>query len=414
MATNRQIFFGWWILAALFIAYSITNGVILNTLPLFYPELIKDFGWTQDEVTRPAQLLFLLVAIFSPIVGYFMDKISIKRMMLGGTLLILLGFVLFSFISSLGQLLGAYLLFALGITMAGIIPSMKIITNWFVKNRGLAVGLLLVGSSLGGAVFNQLAAGLIAAQGWRMALLNLGIMAAGLILIPLLWVVKEHPSQKNLYADGNTEKEEDTINAKAVGGGGVTLAGASQTLSFYLLLFITGAMWFCIVGVIQHQALFIKDLNTAIPSANILSLFFLCSILGKVIFGKLSDVYPKQRIMFFSVLNLVLGTLILSLVNTNPGLWLWLYALVFGIGFSGTFTMIQLLIAEFYAGASYGRILGIFTMVDTIAGVAGIMTLGKLRTQMGSYQQAFTILLILSIVAAVCVLLLKKKQVAND
>ncbi len=181
---------------------------------------------------------------------------------------------------------------------------------------------------------------------------------------------------------------------------------------FYLLVFVTGAMWFCIVSVIQHQALFFKDLETTAASKNVLSLFFLCSVLGKVIFGKLSDHYPKRSIMFLAVVNLALGAAILTFIKANPNMLLWVYAVVFGIGFSGTFTMIQLLIAEYYHGRSYGKILGVFTMVDTMAGVLGIMTLGIIRTKSGSYDQAFIILLIISILAAICVLFLPRNQKA--
>ncbi len=405
---SKALYFGWWILGALIIAYSVTNGVILNTLPLFYPELIREYGWTQDQVTRPAQLLFLLVAVCSPIVGYLMDKISIKGMMLVGTLLLLGGFVTFAHLTSLQQLMQAYVLFALGITLAGIIPSMKIITNWFVKNRGMAVGLLLVGSSLGGAVFNPLAGQFISSYGWREALAYLGVLTAVLILVPLLGLVREKPTAEAL------ENMADAPVQAAQQGEFLTPGKAVRTLNFYLLMFVTGAMWFIIVGVIQHQALFIKDLNTGVSSSGVLGVFFLCSVLGKVIFGKLSDHFPKQRIMLLSVLNLAVGTFLLTVASTRPEILLWVYAVVFGIGFSGTFTMIQLMIAEYYSGPAYGRMLGVFTMFDTLAGVGGILTLGKLRTLQGSYDQAFLILLILALIASFCVLLLKKKHRVND
>jgi len=356
----------------------------------------------------PAQLLFFMVAICSPFVGYLMDKISIKGMMLVGTLLLVGGFSTFAYLSNLNHLMLAYLLFALGITLAGIIPSMKIITNWFVQNRGIAVGLLLVGSSLGGAIFNPLAGRFISAYEWRVALVILGLITAVLIIFPLIFLVKERPD--TLASEASPEK-----GATPQGGLAVpTLAIAAKTSNFYLLMFITGAMWFIIVGVIQHQALFIKDLNSGVSSSGVLGVFFLCSVLGKVIFGKLSDHFPKKRIMLLSVINLAVGTFMLTIVKSNPGLWLWIYAVVFGIGFSGTFTMIQLLVAEYYSGPFYGRILGVFTMFDTLAGVGGILTLGKLRTWQGTYHQAFLILLILSLIAAVCVLLLKKKQSAHD
>ncbi|MBK7633746.1 MAG: MFS transporter [Saprospiraceae bacterium] len=406
--SGSRIFFGWWVLAALFIIYSITNGVILNTLPLFYPELIKEYGWTQDQVTRPAQLLFLFVAIFSPFAGHWMDKLHIKRMMYLGTALILLGFILFSRISSISMLMVTYFVFAMGITLAGIIPSMKIVTNWFVQSRGMAVGILLVGSSIGGAIFNQIAGSLIVSQGWRMALISLGVMSAIAILLPMLIAVKIHPSSMQMLPDGIAHQEKTSANISDTKG--FKYAELLKSKVFYLLVFVTGAMWFCIVGVIQHQALFFKDLETTTASKNVLSLFFLCSVLGKIIFGKLSDHYPKRNIMFLAVVNLALGALVLTVIKSNPDILLWVYAVVFGIGFSGTFTMIQLLIAEYYHGRSYGKILGVFTMVDTMAGVLGIMTLGILRTKTGSYDQAFVILLTISILAAVCVLFLPRNQ----
>ncbi len=405
---SRKIYHGWLVLAALFIIYSITNGVILNTLPLFYPELIKEFGWTQDKVTQPAQLLFLVVAIMSPFAGVFIDKFRIKNLMYMGAALILLAFVIFSKIQSHIALLLVYLIFSVGITLSGIIPSMKIITNWFLKNRGLAVGLLLVGSSIGGAIFNPVAGKFIADFGWRNGLLGLGLIAAVFIFAPLLFLVKASPAEA--HTDAGLEfveipTQRANFSGKPIGYGDIFRSGV-----FYLLLFITGAMWFCIVGIIQHQALFIKDLNVNIDSAKVLSVFFLCSVLGKIIFGKLSDMYSKKHIMLLAVIHLTIGALILSYIEIHPTLLLWIYAVVFGIGFSGTFTMIQLLIAEYYQGVSYGKVLGVFTMVDTIAGVLGIMTLGKMRTLYGSYDNAFWVLVLLCTLALLSVITLPNKK----
>lgn len=408
-----KIYYGWLILAALFIIYSITNGVILNTLPLFYPELIKDFGWTQDQVTRPAQLLFLMVAIISPLAGIYVDKINIKKMMLLGGVFILLGFFMFSRAQSLMYLIGAYLVFSVGITLAGIIPSMKIVTNWFYKNRGIAVGILLVGSSIGGAMFNPIAGHLITDMGWRSALLVLGLISFVLIFIPLLVVIKEAPS-KLISIQSQYNEEFSTMNANTAHSESIHYGSLFTSRTFYLMLFVTGAMWFCIVGIIQHQALFIKDLDTSVNSSILVSIFFVFSVLGKVIFGKLSDKYAKKSIMFVAVCNLALGAFILTVIKLNPDVLLWVYAVVFGIGFSGTFTMIQLIIAEYYQGASYGKVLGLFTMVDTFAGVIGIMILGKMRTTFGSYDNSFWVMFVLSIFAAICVLAIPKNRQTHD
>lgn len=307
------------------------------------------------------------------------------------------------------MLLGAYFIFAIGITLAGIIPSMKIITHWFVKYRGIAVGILLVGSSIGGAVFNQLAGSLIQSQGWRSGIFILGVIATIVVLLPLLTAVRVHPSSMGLIPDGVKLSSGD-VRAHHWEHPGISYANLFKNRVFYLMVFVTGTMWFCIVGVIQHQALFFKDLTTSVASKDILSVFFLCSVLGKIIFGKLSDHYSKRNIMLLAVINLALGSFVLSVVHSNPDMLLWVYAVVFGIGFSGTFTMIQLLIAEYYHGKTYGKVLGLFTMVDTLSGVVGIMMLGMIRTKMGSYQTGFWVLLAICVIAAVCVLFLPGKQ----
>jgi MFS family permease len=408
----QKYYKGWMVLFALFIIYSITNGVILNTLPLFYPELIKEFDWTQDIVTRPAQLLFLVVAIFAPIAGTFIDKVSIKRLMLLGSVLIMVGFLIFSKIQSISILMMAYFIFSLGITLAGIIPSMKIISNWFLKDRGLAVGIFLVGSSIGGAIFNPVAGRLISEFGWRNGVIGLGIIASVLIFIPLLLLVKVAPDQSALLSGQQfavIDLRDQDMNKKSV----ISSKEIFSSRKFYILLFITGAMWFIIVGIIQHQALFLKEVSGSISSAKVLGLFFTCSILGKIIFGKLSDRYSKRNIMFLAVCNLSLGALILTLIRSNPDTLVYAYAIVFGVGFSGTFTMIQLLIAEYFQGPVYGKILGIFTMIDTLAGVLGIMILGKMRTNNGSYDQSFIVLLVISMLAAICVPLLSQTS-SND
>ena len=84
------------------------------------------------------------------------------------------------------------------------------------------------------------------------------------------------------------------------------------------------------------------------------------------------------------------------------------YAVVYGIGFSGTFTMIQLTIAELFAGPTYGRILGLYVAVDTVSASIGIFTLGAIRVQMGSYVPAIDLMLGMVVVSLICVYAIKR------
>ncbi|MCS6928443.1 MAG: MFS transporter [Saprospiraceae bacterium] len=414
----KKPFYGWYLLASLTLAYTVSNGLVLNSLPIFYPELVREFGWNQSEVTRPAQLLFLLVAVLSPFAGILLDRFSTRHILLTGAGLMTLGIFAFSRMSTLMGMSAIYLLFSVSLVLCGIISSMYLLTRWFVRYRGIAVGIFLLGSSLGGAIFNPLAAYFIQTMGWRSAAMTLAVLAVGFLVLPLFLFVRNTPQEMNLQPDGLEPALLPATNGSTASNSaeqqGPTLQQIIRTPTFYLILIATAAMWFTILGVVQHQALYLKDLGGSLPVGSILGLFFACSLVGKVFFGWLSDRFEKRYIMQLATLNMVLGSLLLYLSHRNPQVLTWAYAVVFGIGFSGTFTIIQVLIADFYSGRDYGKILGTYTMIDTLAGVGGISFLGFVRSSSGSYQQGFLVMLILCTLAAICIPFLRKSTLAAN
>ncbi|MCS7037904.1 MAG: MFS transporter [Saprospiraceae bacterium] len=410
----KKPFFGWYLLASLTLAYTVTNGLVLNSLPIFYPELVREFGWNQSEVTRPAQLLFLLVALMSPLVGAVLDRFSARRVILIGAVLMTLGIFAFAHISTLMAMSAIYLLFSISLVLCGIISSMHLLTRWFVRYRGIAVGVFLLGSSLGGAIFNPLAAYFIQSMGWRSAATTLAGIALLVLVLPLFSFVRNTPQEMGLLPDGALSQASANLKKSTSSWSGPTLPQIVRTPTFYLILVATAAMWFTILAVVQHQALYLKDLGGQLPAGSILGLFFACSLVGKVFFGWLSDRFEKKYIMQLATINMVIGSLLLYLSDRNPQVLTWAYAVVFGIGFSGTFTIIQVLIADYYGGPHYGKTLGLYTMIDTLAGVGGISFLGFIRSSSGSYQQGFLVMVILCTLAAICIPFIRKTTFAAD
>ena len=161
------------------------------------------------------------------------------------------------------------------------------------------------------------------------------------------------------------------------------------------------------MGIIAHQPIYFRnDIGlTAEQLGAVTGTLFFFGLIGKVLFGALSDQFRKDRIMLLAIINLTAGSLILR--YTDGSLFqIYVYAAVYGIGFSGVFTMIQLLIADYYQGQSYGKILGVMTCVDTLAGASAIAILGKIKVASGSYLTAFNLLVGICLVATLCVLIL--------
>ncbi len=406
----RRIFFGWWVLLGIFIAYMALCGIQINTLPLFYPALIKEFGWSSDHVTRAAFIFYITGACLTPFISSLFDRRSARVFMIAGGMATMTGLFCYSRLHTLTQMTFVYMIFSLSQVCAGQVPTMLIVTRWFKRYRGIAVGITLMGPDLGGAVFPLVVRPFLSTGEWRGALHLLMGIAGVMILLPLIFLVRSRPEDKGLSPDGDLAK---TDLASVPGGAhlqtGLTLKEALRMPAFYILAFATGSLWFCMNGIVQHQTIFMStELGISVGTVPlIISTIFCFAIISKLVIGRLSDHFDKIIIMFIVVDALLVGLLLLRFSSGHNLLGLYGYAAVFGIGYSGTFTMIQLVIAEFFSGQSYGKILGILTMVDVGAGGLAITVIAHVQGAFRSYLPVFEMLIGLTFFVAILVLFLR-------
>lgn len=411
-----RIFYGWFVLGGLFFMYAVSNGISNFTLPLFYPSLMDEFGWNQEEVTRPAAIKFLFASIYNLIIGFLLDRYAPRPIMGAGALIMVVGLVSFVFMDSLWHFTLIYLLLAFGLSMCGLIPSMLTASRWFTKYRGRAVGILLMASSFGGAVLPLIIKGSLEVGDWQQAIMILAAIGFVGMFLPVVWPLRARPEDMGTTPDGLSETESEGSDTKKLGlAGGASLAEAIRMPIFWYLQIATSVLWFCISGVVQHQAIFFREQGLdGGMLALVFSLFFWCSIIGKFIFGWLSDHFAKANIMLLAILNLAAGLVILRFAEGASINMIYLYAVVYGIGFSGAFTMVQLMVAELFAGPTYGRLLGIFVAADTISASAGIWAIGTIRVYAGSYIPAIDMMLGMAFVALLCVFAIRRIVAARE
>ena len=414
--SGNRVFFGWWLLLGIFSSYTALVGVQVYTLPLFYPKFIEEFGWSTEGVTRAATIFFITGAIITPFVSALFDRYSVRLFMIAGAVATVAGLFAYSSLETLTQMTIIYLVLAMAQVCSGQVPTMLVVTRWFKRYRGIAVGITLTGTSVGGAVFPLVVKYVMERGTWRDAIFVLMVICAVMMVVPLIFLIRSRPEDKGLQPDGiQTGAEEADTPAQSPLSAGPTLQQAVCMPVFYLLAFATGALWFCMNSIVQHQTIFMQmELGVSENSLPvIISSIFWFAIMGKILFGFLSDRFDKTVMMFIVVLNLILGLSILRFASADNWLSLYGYAAVFGIGFSGTFTMIQMVIADFFAGQSYGKILGILTMVDVASGGIGITVIAKMQGAFNSYLPVINILIGLCCLVAVVVVLLHKMRPVN-
>jgi sugar phosphate permease len=409
----KRIFFGWWVLLGIFISYTALVGIQVYTLPLFYPELIKEFRWSTEEVTRAATVFYLTGAIITPFISLLFDRFSVRAFMIAGAVATVVALFSYRSLHTLTQMMLIYMIFALSQVCAGQVPTMLVVTRWFKRYRGIAVGITLMGPDIGGAIFPLVVKYVLARGGWRDALFVLMIISGAMMLFALIFLVRSRPEDKGLQPDGDPVKAETpNLPAPQAPHVGLTLNQALRMPAFYILAFATGSLWFCMNGIVQHQTIFMSsELGITMDTLPlIISALFWFAIVGKLLIGYLSDHFDKILIMFVVVVFLIAGLSVLRLSSAHNLLGLYCYAAIFGIGYSGTFTMIQLVIAEFFSGQSYGKILGILTMVDVGAGGIAITVIARMQGAFHSYFPVFEMLIGLSILVAILVLFLRKMR----
>jgi MFS transporter, OFA family, oxalate/formate antiporter len=384
----------WITLACLFLVYMASNGMVLNTFTQYTPELMKFWDLDRNAAASFQSTIYFVLALPLPFVGKMLQKYSPKKIMLVGGLGMAASLLIFANVTTIGMMRLFTIAFPLALSAVGLLSCMYLINNWFKKYRGMATGILLIASSLGPALFAPVLGKWLKTVGWQQAALYEAIICSLLVLIPVLFI-KNHPKEVGAWADGmeGSEGGQPVIDPTAAAN---QFNQAIRSSNFYLVAAVTAVLWFCVGGLFVHHGLYLKESKyDSVQIGKVSGLFFWSSIIGKFLFGFLSDRFDVKKIMLVSVVNMLIGCLLLWQSVTNPAFMIP-YAILLGIGYSGTFTMIQLYVLRLYGGPGYGSILGLLSFVDTICLALGGMLFAFIRKASPNYGNAFLLMVALS------------------
>jgi MFS family permease len=395
-------FYGWWgIVLPAFLIIWISNALTLAGIAVFDREILVELGLSRGALKFGDTIQLLASAALAPVGGWIADRYGVRPAMLAGVFLLMGGLYGYSTIDSLTDI---YLLrLALGASLAGagLVVCVTIVSRWFVSKRGLALGIMLSGTSLGNALIPQLNTWIIGELGWRQALQVVCLIP--LLLLPLiLFVIKEWPDRIGLEALGSAE-------ARA-GNAGFAQAGydfgqAIRSANFWLIAVAAFCTFYSILGLSGNLFLHMQDLGyDATRAAQAFFPLFVMGLVGKLAAGAVSELLPR-KVVFTLCLGLMLAGAIM-LATLEPGL-VWPALWIFGLGWGGNYTMLQALVADVFGARSLGKILGAITVIDATGGAIGPWVTGMAYDAVGNYQLGFGIMAVLIGIAFVAAMLVR-------
>jgi MFS family permease len=376
----------------------ITNGLTIGGIPIFYRALIDEFHWNRTVIALAGSITLLGAGLLVPLVGIWLDRFGVKPFLLIGTLLLGSTLLLYSRVNSPPRLYALHFLFACSLALAGQVTNVVLVSKWFLRRRGLAIGAVIMGTSIGAALFPPISARLIAALGWRLSITVLGVVV-WVVLPPLiLRIVRNKPEDLGLQPDGDAPPTVAARQGKATPPG-YTFREALATWSFWMLVVGSSCSFYVLFAINQQFFLYLTSPAVGLSNAHaawIQTALNIFSMTGKLFFGFLSDRWPRKRVALFCAGTMFVGVLWLLALNPTT---IYAFCLLAGAGFGGTYVSIQLLVGECFGMRAMGKLLGLVTFADTLGAGGGNILTGVLYDRTGSYQLAFRLIVVCAFVA---------------
>ena len=386
---NNRIYYGWIIVAAFVIISTILVGT-RNSFGVFFKPLASEFYLNRATTSAIFSAFMVLSAISAIGIGWILDRYGPRLVILLMGFLAGCSLLLTSQTSATWQLFATYsFLLALG-TGATMPVAVTTVKRWFDRKRGFALGIAASATGLGPMVIAPFAAYLITNLDWRMSYVILGFVA-WLVIIPLSIMLINDPAKIHASPDGeasstNTNAAPETNKRSQQAG--LTLSGALKTRSFWLIyvvwLFMSTSLHLVWVHIVPHAT----DIGIEpIKAATIISIVGGSNVLSRVLTGRVLDIVSGKVPGMIGALLLFIALVSLAWAKD---LWmLYLFALIYGIGWGALSMVVVILITDNFAGPNLGLTMGTMQTAFALGAAIGPAMGGLVFDAQNSYTMAF-------------------------
>ncbi len=399
---GNRIFYGWFIVAAAGLVVFSSGPGQSYVFSVFLDSIIEDTGLSRTGISVLYLASTIVSALLVTIVSRLSDRYGPRMMLVAAGLG--LGAACFG-MATATHILVFYLAFAalraLGQGSLSI-NCILLVNQWFVSKRGLAVGLMTLGSMLSTALFPSFARFLIVNIDWRGAYAVLGVVAIGLIVPVALFVVRNRPEDMGLFPDGSPRPPLSETRQATTGVRRNIKVFSSP--SFWLLALSLSSPSLITTALMFHQAsIFLENGLSATLAAGAFAVFSVSSGTSSMIAGFVSDRTGPRVLLVFSMATLVatlgVGVLMDSLLVAMA------YVVMMGIS-SGSYMIVHSTIwAHYYGRHGLGRIQGPAMTLSVCASAVGPLPLAMFQEFTGTYTLGMLAMMALPVLSLVVLFL---------
>jgi sugar phosphate permease len=400
--------YGWVIAGTLTILLAASHGLLGTGISVFDAAILEDLG-----ISRAALKLRDVVQLFGGglwalAIGLAADRLGPRTVIYTGLGALGLGLLGYGFVSDVRQIYLLHILLAFAYSSCHVVVVVLVLTRWFARRSATALGVILAGESLGGAVLPPVIAVLIGDSGWRDAMHQLAVMPLGLALLLLLLLRGNPEDYGQLPYGGKPAPQAADDAARKTPQTQERLSDYLLSRELWLVLAIGSALFYSGGGVAAHSFLYFTDRGASPEwAASSLSLVFVGAFAGKFASGFLSERWPGLGVWLGFQAMMLAGVALLTIAEP---LTVWPGVALFGLGWGGSYTLTQANVMERFRGPYLGRLAGIVVLVEGLAAGIGSFMGGLLHDLSGTYVSAYLVMTASVALAVALTLLLRRRR----
>ncbi len=390
----------WVVLGCLVCQLGLGFGYVFGPLA---PDILGEFGWSRTAYSGARAPQLFVIALASPLIGFLVVRFGTRQVLVAGAVCLALAYLLLSQMQTLWQLYALIVLQGLAVAGLGDITVGQAVSRWVSRHRGLALGLVYIGSNLGGALLTRGAPAIADAASWREAFLVMGI-AALVVILPFAAFAVREPRPGEVEPLGYEAAGPSSARASDL-----DLRRALRTRSFWILLAVLFTFFFYFLGMLEHLVLALTDsgMERAEAAAHFSNAIAL-GIASKIGYGWVADRMTPRTAIIVDYGILALSSLVLLLLPHD--LFIWLFVLTYGVATAARDVVYPLIITACFGIRYMAQIYGAVMLALAPGGALGPIFAAAVHDRTGSYDLAFTSFALLNLLAVAALFLLRDER----